>query len=72
MYVAFFRRRYIRDRVEYLSFVIILRRFAFVKSFLDDLSSESYELFETLFLSVGLYRSLNADSKIYKRQVANL
>ena len=42
LYVAFFRRRYIRDRVEYLSFIIISRRFAFVKSFLDNLSSESY------------------------------
>ena len=33
LYVAFFRRRYIRDRVEYLSFVIISRCFTAVKCF---------------------------------------
>ena len=32
LYVAFFRRRYIRDRVEYLSFVIISRFFVLIKS----------------------------------------
>ncbi len=33
LYVAFFRRRYIRDRVEYLFFVIILCCFSTVKCF---------------------------------------
>ena len=41
LYVAFlFGRRYIKDSVEYLFFVIISRRFAFVKSFLDNVPSE--------------------------------
>ena len=42
LYVAFFRRRYIRDRVEYLSFVIILRRFTLAMRILENISSELF------------------------------
>ena len=42
LYVALFWRHYIRDRVEYLSYVIILRRFTLAMRILEYISSELY------------------------------